>query len=66
MLIFEMLIVEFQVLLKLKNIHLLFLQSITEMLLYLVTSVIFLPEGLCPLQKKMLHFSSSSENIIYR
>lgn len=34
MLIFKMLIVDFQVLLKLNKIHILSVQSITEMLLY--------------------------------
>lgn len=67
MLIFGMLIVEFQVLLNLKKIHLFCVQSITEMLLYFGDICNFLKSvSVPPIQKKKkLHYSSSRENNSY-
>lgn len=68
MLIFGMLIVEFQVLLNLRKIHLFCVLSITEMLLYFGDSCNFLNPVSVPLiqkKKKKLHYSSSRENNSY-
>lgn len=67
MLIFGMLIIEFQVLLELKKIHIQCAQSITEILLYFGGIWDFLTWVSEPLskKKKKLHYSSSRESNVY-